>query len=1257
MPPKVVTAEPHKVIPVGKDVYFYHMPTGADNPTQWSWLIGKVDSYEASTKTYTCTGACGEKDGEDKVTHKINITKNPKDIIVVSDIQYLNEDVDDLLMLVELHEGSLLHCLRRRFLDNRIYTNIGQIVIACNPFTFEIPAYKDDKMINYLNEGIVIEKNLPHTWAITHNTYWEMRENRHDQTILISGESGAGKTEGAKIVVKYVGILSTMRGTQEQKSAVEKVNKRIAAASPILEGFGNAKTVRNDNSSRFGKFLRIQFDKNGFLVGAHATKYLLEKSRIITAAQNERVYHSFYLLCAGADAKNYVGAAKAYKSINSGNCIEIDGVDDGGDYAKCQEAFTEVGVAETEQKAIWSCVAGILWSQNVEFEEKEVAMQGKVAKLDPDSLPSLERAAEYWGINRERIEQEFLTTTLKPGMPPKFLTRVQAIDIRDTTSRAVYEWVFDELFVRINATTDAKNVGQDTEHFIGLLDIFGFEDFQVNSFEQLCINLANETLQEHYNHFIFTMDMKECEEEGIDVSSVVFEDNKACLDLLANGKSCIFNTLDDVCRQTSDKTTDLSFLELINQNFLPTKTNKGNPYMLPIAVKKDQKPSFKIRHYAGDVTYDVEGFLEKNRDNLKNDIRKIFHETSIDLLRKLVPPLDDPTKAQKKPSVSEVFKKSLKDLMDLINATNPHWIRCIKSTPRKKPGLFHTGLVMNQLRSAGVLETVKIRANGYPIRFKIDKFVDRYRILIPLGAGEDIHTLSLARSKEAITALFKELQIGPEIGQLGHTKVFLRNAAFLMLNHEKDAKTVKYAVVFQAVGRARKVREELTRRYIEHNRERLEAEMRKRREEEEKRRREQELLEAKRLLEMEEYERKMKVISLQAAVLVQRHVRGYLTRCWFYRHFLDAMRAEAERKMDEADLYQRRRLAFAFDHFSAVVIRDRKEVWAEAQDRDKESHLKVPTHQDIMEKRERDARLRAERQARVKEIKSIDQTVELKVAAERARLRRAEAERRKKAEIEQVEKEQEEEKKKKMKLAIKKASLHMEEILAKKWRERERERLRAQFEHASLAERHEMSALAVRLDFEDDMSATHEHDNLQTSLDARGGGSDQGNDGAESTSSSTPSHSGLNIGGSGSVVGGDAASVHSLQRQSNLPVDNITTSQSAVASRLRELQAHRAEVERGMFGASSVSPASTLRRPRRTSMSKVTNSTRTANRGVSFSPPPIVEYAENDGSSYADNNSDFRSVRDAWAKQQDLNMVRAFMSPNEHQNHHHQHRL
>eukprot|EP01060_Flectonema_neradi_P017288 TRINITY_DN2417_c0_g2_i2.p1 TRINITY_DN2417_c0_g2~~TRINITY_DN2417_c0_g2_i2.p1 ORF type:complete len:1291 (+),score=343.10 TRINITY_DN2417_c0_g2_i2:118-3990(+) len=642
-------------------------------------------------------------------------------------------------------------------MKDMVYTNIGQIVVALNPWNFKIPWYMPANMPNYLAEGEVIKENVPHSWAQAHNTYFDMRRDAQNQTILISGESGAGKTEAAKIVMNYLGSVSCLRGEESKKEAARKVAFNINQASPILEGFGNAKTVRNPNSSRFGKFMKIQFDEDGFLVGAFTIKYLLEKSRIVTANKQERVYHSFYLLLKGKDASKYQLSSPDQYHVNAGGCIDIVGktgaleVDDGEDYSLCYEAMTDCGFTDDQKSGVWKTIGGILHFLQVKF----TAIDQDSCSIDPSSLPTVDTATSIWGVDAEGIKKELVTTTqeTRGEVVVKKLNAAKSADARDAVVKGVYDGLFQWQVDAINQITDSGTGC----NFIGVLDIFGFEDFEYNSFEQLCINLANETLQNHYNDFIFTKDMEQCKAEGVDVTDVKPPDNGPCLELL-RGKSGIISLLDDECSMGTG--SDDGLLEKV----LQTHSSHNS-----FAQKKLSRNSFIIHHYAASVNYTVENWLDKNKDTLRPDMKHIMRASTDPLIARLIP---EPDESAKKLTIGGFFKQQLMDLMDLINSTSPHWIRCVKPHPDKQPLLVHGIQTMTQLESSGVLGTVKIRKAGFPVRPTYDKFIARFKCILG-GAPPPDSPINVLQ--EYCKKVIEKAQIDPKKGQIGKvSRVFLK---------------------------------------------------------------------------------------------------------------------------------------------------------------------------------------------------------------------------------------------------------------------------------------------------------------------------------------------------------------------------------------------------------------------------------------------------------------------------------------------------
>ena len=932
-----------------------------------SWILGNVVSYTKSGKKEVIMCKADDFPGKE-------FTVNTSLKLYLAQDDLFKEEPDDLLMLTELHEATLLSCLKKRFLKDVVYTNIGTLVVAINPFK-RIPCYQPENTIqNYLAEGPVVQGQLPHCWSVAHQTYFELVNDRQNQTILISGESGAGKTVAAKIVVEYLTAVSCQKATAETKHATEQVGIKVQAASPVLESFGNAKTVRNDNSSRFGKFMKIQFDCDGFLIGAHTTKYLLEKSRIITAAENERIYHIFYQICAHGDHAKYdLADAGSYVSCNAGKCLTIDGVNDDEDQQACIDALHSIGTSEEDIESVWRTVAGIMHLQNTTLSEKnDNNMQ--VAYLTPDSLATLKQACAQLCIDEAAMEKELTSTTMSGKISTTIkLTRAKALDVRDSFCRRVYDGMFQWLVDKINLTTD---VGDKCENWLGLLDIFGFECFEFNSFEQLCINLANEALQNHYNSYIFVEDMKECEREGIDVTGVDFADNQECLDLLTS-KNSIFSTLDVECKLGSG--TDLSLLEKLHESFGPKGKLPGHDfYGQPRGETLKKNPnSFIVHHYAGNVIYNVQGWLEKNKEPLKDEMKRICNASTNKLIGTFLPPPVD-TRGSATPTVSGFFKEQVGELIQLVNSTNPHWIRCVKPHPAKKPLLWDPCQVMNQLRSAGVIETVRVRKAGYPIRFKHRLFRERYCALL---GSEGLNASNLedpSENKSCSTKILSTLNLGKDIAQMGTSLVFLRQAAFIQLNTAKDAATAKYIKIVQKLQRARKGRHEAFLLYVEKHKARLEQEGKDKIEAElqaAEAARQRERDEVARRLREEEEHREVRQASI---IIIQRNVRGFLARTKVLRRMIEAHRAAQEARHD-ASLFEQRIVFSELEsqRLSVEAAEERlsqrlkpvsvKQIQREAQKEFKEKQDQ--RRQDYDDKLSQSRRLREERVLREEEVR------------------------------------------------------------------------------------------------------------------------------------------------------------------------------------------------------------------------------------------------------------------------------------------------
>ena len=867
---------------VGESVFFHH--------PKHSWVLGQVTATDG--KTYSCKVDDPARNDAQQGT----IDKLKPDHLQPMQADVLDERVDDLLNLTILHDSTLLRCLYLRYMDDIIYTNIGAIVVALNPFNFEIPRYMDTQMQHYLAEGPVIRRNVPHSWAQAHNTYYEMINDKGDQCILISGESGAGKTEATKIVMKYLAAVSCLNASASENEAGRAVGIKLSSCSPILESFGNARTVRNDNSSRFGKFAKVKFSGTGVLIGAHTTKYLLEKSRIITASLNERVYHSFYIVTRGRfKAQLGLELETNYKSLNSGNCLQNKEYNSPEDFDEVCGAMKGVGMSEEEIWSVWLIPAGILSLLNLNFTEDG---EGK-SVIDESKAKYLQHTTRLWGIDEVALRRELTTKTITLPGQGQITSRVNvgaAIDTRDALCKAAYDGVFSWLVDKCNTLCDVPATG----NWIGLLDIFGFEDFEKNSFEQLCINLANETLQNHYNAYIFTKDMDECRAEKIDVTEIKCPDNGPCLDLICKTGG-IIPLLDQQCAVDG---TDEKFLDDVFANH-GNDAPKKHPFLFQPKIKGK---TFTIHHYAASVVYDVAGWVEKNRDTLRDEVKILMRRSNNQIVKIVLPepiPMED--KKGKQLTVGGFFKDQVKQLMDVINSTNPHWIRCVKPHPAKKPKHFDGIQTMNQLESSGVLGTVKIRKAGYPVRLPNEKFLRRYQAIAPAGATSDA----------SIQAILDAAGIGEKArSQRGLSKVFLKADAYQVLEKKREAALQVTILELHRICAGYMPRKRMFAAYVNKHRavllkakrereekERAERESaeRAKKEAEEKARLAREAEERRRLAEVKRLEEKRN----KAAINLQRYIRGGLTRIRIFRKVLEESRADFEAKREAEIIAER----------------------------------------------------------------------------------------------------------------------------------------------------------------------------------------------------------------------------------------------------------------------------------------------------------------------------------------------------------------
>uniref|UniRef100_Q13402-7 Isoform 7 of Unconventional myosin-VIIa n=1 Tax=Homo sapiens TaxID=9606 RepID=Q13402-7 len=695
--------------------------------------------------------------------------------------------VEDMIRLGDLNEAGILRNLLIRYRDHLIYTYTGSILVAVNPYQL-LSIYSPEHIRQYTNKKI--GEMPPHIFAIADNCYFNMKRNSRDQCCIISGESGAGKTESTKLILQFLAAISGQHSWIEQQ---------VLEATPILEAFGNAKTIRNDNSSRFGKYIDIHFNKRGAIEGAKIEQYLLEKSRVCRQALDERNYHVFYCMLEGMseDQKKKLGLGQAsdYNYLAMGNCITCEGRVDSQEYANIRSAMKVLMFTDTENWEISKLLAAILHLGNLQYEARTFE------NLDACEVlfsPSLATAASLLEVNPPDLMSCLTSRTLitRGETVSTPLSREQALDVRDAFVKGIYGRLFVWIVDKINAaiykppSQDVKN----SRRSIGLLDIFGFENFAVNSFEQLCINFANEHLQQFFVRHVFKLEQEEYDLESIDWLHIEFTDNQDALDMIANKPMNIISLIDEESK--FPKGTDTTMLHKLNSQ------HKLNANYIP--PKNNHETQFGINHFAGIVYYETQGFLEKNRDTLHGDIIQLVHSSRNKFIKQIFQ-ADVAMGAEtrkRSPTLSSQFKRSLELLMRTLGACQPFFVRCIKPNEFKKPMLFDRHLCVRQLRYSGMMETIRIRRAGYPIRYSFVEFVERYRVLLPgvkpaYKQGDLRGTCQ--RMAEAVLGTHDDWQIGK-------TKIFLKDHHDMLLEVERDKAITDRVILLQKVIRGFKDR-------------------------------------------------------------------------------------------------------------------------------------------------------------------------------------------------------------------------------------------------------------------------------------------------------------------------------------------------------------------------------------------------------------------------------------------------------------------
>uniref|UniRef100_A0A8C9QAV4 Myosin IH n=1 Tax=Spermophilus dauricus TaxID=99837 RepID=A0A8C9QAV4_SPEDA len=664
---------------------------------------------------------------------------------------------DFVLLDAHTSESAFVDNLRKRFNENLIYTYIGTLLVSVNPYQ-ELGIYTMSQMELY--QGVSFFELPPHVYAIADNAYRMMCSELNNHFILISGESGAGKTEASKKILQYFAVTCPMT------ESLQIARDRLLLSNPVLEAFGNAKTLRNDNSSRFGKYMDIQFDFQGIPVGGHIISYLIEKSRVVYQNQGERNFHIFYQLLASGEADRlaHLGLERdprLYKYLSKGHRAKESSLNDKNDWKTVSNAFSVIDFTKADLENLFGIIASVLHLGNICFEEDpqgcatvphthEIKWIAKLLGVCPSVLLD--------ALTHRKIEAktEEVICPLTPG---------HSVYARDAMAKAVYGRTFTWLVNRINSSLVNEDVTKKT--VIGLLDIYGFEVFDKNGFEQFCINYCNEKLQQLLIERTLKAEQAEYEMEGIEWEPIQYFNNKIICDLVEERHKGIISILDEECLRPGPA-TDLSFLEKLEEKVGEHAHFQTRKLAGPKGRKRIGWMEFQLLHYAGEVTYCTKGFLEKNNDLLYRHLKEVLCRSSNRILREcfLVAELEN---RRRPPTVGTQFKNSLGSLLEMLICKEPSYIRCIKPNDTKEPSKFDDFLIRHQIKYLGLMEHLRVRRAGFAYRRRYEHFLQRYKSLCP-----DTWPHWHGPPGEGVERLIKYIGYRPEEYKLGKTKIFIR---------------------------------------------------------------------------------------------------------------------------------------------------------------------------------------------------------------------------------------------------------------------------------------------------------------------------------------------------------------------------------------------------------------------------------------------------------------------------------------------------
>merc|ERR1712002_322090 len=750
------------------------------DPKTGGYREGLLESGDLEDPASKCLVAVGHE----KFTHKaaeVGKVNPPK-----------FEKCEDMVNLTFLNDASVFWNLKTRYQAKMIHTYSGLFVVVVNPYK-RYPLYTHRVYKIYL--GKRRNEVPPHLWAIAEGAYRNMLQNKKDNAMLITGESGAGKTENTKKVITYLAMVATGSGKKVEKKV--SLEDQIVATNPILESYGNAKTSRNDNSSRFGKFIRIHFTASGKLAGCDIVSYLLEKSRITEQQEVERSYHIFYQLlmpygdgiCDGGlraicfvsnDIYDYIYVSQGKTTVSS--------IDDNEELEYTEDAFNVLGFEAWEKFDCYVLTAGVMTCGGIQYIQKGRDEQAELQEVGPDTFPG--KAAASFGVDAVAMIKAFCKPRIKVGT--EWVTKGQNIEqatgATGGIARAVFDRIFKWLIEKCNDTLIDATLKK--ANFCAVLDIAGFEIFEYNGFEQISINFVNEKLQQFFNHHMFVVEQEEYVKEGIDWEMVDFGMDLAAAIIMFEKPMGIWAILEE--ESLFPKATDKSFEEKL-------KASLGKlPCFAKAKSSTDKNAHFACVHYAGTVAYNVTGWLEKNKDPINETVVEVIKHSSNALMVHLwrdhpgqptTVPKEDAKGKKKKggggKTVSSVYLVSLTELMNTLHSCEPHFVRCLVPNTHKKPGEVEPPLIMHQLTCNGVLEGIRICMRGFPNRMLYHDFRSRYWIL----GKKEIN--SSQDNKTAVYAMMDKIEFSRETYRLGHTMVFFRAGAMAKLEEVRDEIVLK----------------------------------------------------------------------------------------------------------------------------------------------------------------------------------------------------------------------------------------------------------------------------------------------------------------------------------------------------------------------------------------------------------------------------------------------------------------------------------